>query len=129
MTLDRKKYKLESKIAKREVQKSPADQQAKEYRVWITELEAHNSSLEVILKATNERKIDIATLRDHVLLLRRKIYQVQVKLAEEVFKIKQVEALLQEISVVATEFKAKTQDIVETIQGQLTWLETNKEPP
>ena len=35
---------------------------------------------------------------------------------------------MQEISVVATEFKAKTQDIAKTIQGQLTWLETNKEP-
>ena len=63
-----------------------------------------------------------------MLLLRGKIYQVHVKLAEEVFKIKQVEAWLQEISVVVTEFKAKTQDIAETIQGQLTWLETNKEP-
>ena len=91
-------------------------------------LDAQNSSLEVLLKATNERKMDIAPLRNHALLLRGKIYQVQVKLAEEVFKIKQVEARLQEISVVATEFKAKTQDIAETIQGQLTWLETNKEP-
>ena len=30
---------------------------------------------------------------------------------------------------VATKFKARTQEITETIQGQLTWLETNKEPP
>ena len=73
--------------------------------------------------------MDIAPLREQALLLRGKIYQVQVKLVEEVFKIKQVEARLQEISIVATEFKARTQEIVETIQGQLTWLETNKEPP
>ena len=65
-------------------------------------------------------------MREHAFLLRGKIYQVQVKLAEEVFKIKQVEDRLQEISVVATEFKAKTQDIAETIQSQLNWLETNK---
>ena len=36
---------------------------------------------------------------------------------------------MQEISSTATEFKDKTQDIVEVIQGRLTWLETTKEPP
>ena len=71
--------------------------------------------------------MDIMPLREHALLLRCKIFQVQVKLREEVFKIKQVEARLQEILVVATEFKSKTQDIAETIKGQVTWLETNKE--
>ena len=97
-----------------EAQKSTIDQQTKQYKVWITELEAQNISLEVLLKATNEWNMDIKPMREHALLLRGKIYEVQVKLTEEVFKIKQVEARLQEISVVATEFKAKTQDIVET---------------
>ena len=82
MTLDRENQKLESKIAEMEVQKSIVDQQAEEHRVRITKLEAQNSSLEVLLKETSERKIDIAPLREHALLLRRKIYQVQVKLAE-----------------------------------------------
>ena len=89
MALDREKKKLESKVAKMEVQKSAADQQAEEHRVRVTELEVQKSSLEVILKVANERKIDIAPLREHALLLRRKIYQVQVKLAEEAFWIKQ----------------------------------------
>ena len=60
--------------------------------------------------------------------LRSKIYQVQVQIAGEVFKVKQVEDRLQEISARATEFKDKTQDIVEFIQGRLTWLEMTKEP-
>ena len=30
---------------------------------------------------------------------------------------------------ISVEFKTKTQEIAETIQGQLTWLETNKELP
>ena len=72
--------------------------------------------------------MDITLLRKNSFLLGGKIYQVQVKLAEEVFKIKQVEVRLHEILVIATEFKDKTHDIAETIQGQLTWLETNKEP-
>ena len=29
---------------------------------------------------------------------------------------------------ISIEFKARSQEIAETIQGQLTWLETNKEP-
>ena len=73
--------------------------------------------------------MDITHLREHALLLRNKIYQVQVKLTEEVYGIKKVEARLQDISVISTEFKTRTQKIAETIQGQLTWLETNKELP
>ena len=71
-------------------------------------LEAQNSSLEVLLKESNEQRMDISPLREHSLLLRGKIYQVQVTLVEEVFKIKQVEAQLQEISVIDIEFKART---------------------
>ena len=73
--------------------------------------------------------MDITPLRENALLLRGKIYQVQVKIVEEVFKIKQVEARVHEISVVTIEFKDKTHDIAETIQGQMTWLEANKKPP
>ena len=64
--------------------------------------------------------MDIRPLREHALSLRNKIYQVQVKLVEEVYRIKQVESRLQEISVIATEFKTMTQEIAETIQWQLT---------
>ena len=73
--------------------------------------------------------MDITLLQEHALLLRRKIYQVQLKLAEEVYKIKRAETILQEISVISTDFKRRTQGIAEVIQGQLTWLETNEELP
>ena len=36
---------------------------------------------------------------------------------------------MQAISATATEFKDKIQNVVEVIQGRLTWLETTKEPP
>ena len=72
------------------------------------------------MKASNERKIDITPLREHALLLRGKIYEVQVKLVEEVFKIKQVESRLEEISIIAAEFRDKTHDLVETIHGLMT---------
>ena len=73
--------------------------------------------------------MDIKPLRECALMIRKKIYQLQLKLAEEVYKIKQVEARLQEISVISTEFKTRTQEIAKAIQGQQTWLETNKELP
>ena len=74
-----------------------------------------NSSLEVLLKEANERKTDITPLKEHTLLLRSKIYQVQVKLAQELYIIKKVESRLKEISVISTEFKMRTQEIAETI--------------
>ena len=44
--------------------------------------------------------------------LKNKIYQMQGQITGEVFKVKQVEDRLQEISAIATEFKEKTQDVV-----------------
>ena len=52
--LDGEKNNLESKMAKIEVQKSIADEQIEQYKVQIVELESQNSSLEVLLKETNE---------------------------------------------------------------------------
>ena len=71
----------------------------------------------MLLKAKNEQKTDITPLIKHALFLRSKIYQMQVQIARDVFKVKQVEDRLQEISAKATEFKGKTQDVVEFIQG------------
>ena len=91
-----------------ELQRSTTDNQAEESKVQVAELEAQNSSLEVPLKASNEWKMDIAPLREHTLLLRGKLYQVQVKLVEEVYGIKKVESRLLEILVISTEFKTRT---------------------
>ena len=54
---------------------------------------------------------------------------MQVQISREVVKFKQVEDRLREISATATEFKDKTQDIIEIIQGRLTWLEATTKPP
>ena len=104
------------------------DQQEKQYEAQVAGLKAQKSYLEVLLKAANEQRTYITPLTKHALFLGNKIYQMHVQIAGEVFKVKQVEDRLQEISATATEFKDKTQDIVEVIQGQLAWLETTKEP-
>ena len=71
----------------------------------------------MLLKETNEQSTDITPLTKHALFLRNKIYQMQVQITGEVFKVKQVEDRLQEISATSTEFKRKTQDFVEVFQG------------
>ena len=50
--------------------------------------------METLFKVVNEQKMDITLLREHALLLKRKIYQVQLKVAEELYKIKQDETTL-----------------------------------
>ena len=68
-------------------------------------MEAQESSLENYLKTTNERQLDITPFREKSFLIRRKIYQVQLKLAKEVYNIKQVETRLQEISEISIDFR------------------------
>ena len=71
----------------------------------------------MLLKEANEQRTDITPLIKHAHFLINKIYQMQGQITGEVFKVKQVEDRLQEISATATEFKEKTQDVVEVIQG------------
>ena len=55
-----------------------------------------------------------------------KIYQMQVQITEEVFKMKQIEVWMQEISATVAEFKDITQDIAEFIKGILSWYVKNR---
>ena len=50
-------------------------------------------------------------------------------MAEEMLKFQQVERRLEEIVTTASYFLDRTKDILEILQGCLTWLETTKEPP
>ena len=91
MNLIKEKGELEKKIGVLEARKSTADKQAKQCEAQVAGLEAHKSALEVLLKTANEQKEDIAPLKKEALFLRNKIYQMQVQIAEEVFKFKQIE--------------------------------------
>ena len=84
--------------------------------------------MDVLLKKTNEQKVDIAPLTTLALFLKNKIYWIHVQITKEVLKVRQIEAQLEEMLVIASQFKDKTQGIMEIIQGILTWLETTKEP-
>ena len=48
-------------------------------------------------------------------------------MVEEIFKVQQIDIRLEEIVSTASYILDRTQDILETLQGRMTWVETNKE--
>ena len=95
--IEGEKKDFENKVSELEAQKSVTDRKAKELRSRVGDMEAQNSSLETQLKIANERQVYITPFQEKAFLIRRKIYQVQLKLVEEVYKIKQAETRLKEI--------------------------------
>ena len=76
-----------------------------------------------------EHKTDIEPLKKHALALRSKIHQIQLHMEKEMLKVQPVEIRLEDIVSTASYFLDMTQDILEVLQGWMTWLETTKEPP
>ena len=62
-------------------------------------------------------------------MLRKKIHQMQLQMVEENFKFQQIDIILEEIVNTTSYFLDRTQDILETLQGRMTCVETNKESP
>ena len=54
---------------------------------------------------------------------------MQLQMVEEIFKVQQIDIRLEEIVSTTSYFLDRTQDILETLQGRMTWVETNKESP
>ena len=79
--IDGEKKDLENNILELEAQKATTDKQAKELKARVAELETRNNSLEIQLKEANERQVNITPLWEHALLIRRRTYKVQLKLA------------------------------------------------
>ena len=55
----------------------------------------------------NEKQLDVSPFRSQACLLQREINQFQVKLAEEMYNIKQIEARLKEIAHDSSELKKR----------------------
>ena len=60
------------------MQKATAEQKAGQYETQVAALEAQKTSLGVLLKVANEQRTDIEPLTKHALMLRNKIYQMQL---------------------------------------------------
>ena len=81
--------------------------------------------LEKQLKIANEKQPGITPFRSQSYLLQRKINQVQLKLLEEIYKIKQIEVRLKEIENDLSEFRKILSEFIELMQSQLAWIGTN----
>ena len=127
--LNKEKGKLEDKVIELEVQRTTMKGKAKMHETQIVALEDQKNSLEVSLKTTMEQKADVEPLKKHSLTLKNKSHQIQLQMVEERFKVQQIEIRLEEIINTSSYFLDRTRDILETLQGRMTWVETNKEPP
>ena len=70
----------------------------------IEELEAQNLSLKEQLQVAEEKQMEITPFRNLASRLQKEINQVLLKLAEEMYKVKQVEDILKEIKLGSTQF-------------------------
>ena len=92
-------------------------------------MEEQKNSLAASLKSAMEQKVDIEPLKKHALMLRKKIHQMQLQIAEERFKVEQIDIILEEIVNTTSYFLDRTQDILETLWERMNWVEANKEYP
>ena len=127
--MEGEKRDFEGKISELEAQKSAACKQTWELRTRVEELEEQNRILENQLKAASERQCDITPFRNHAFLIQRNMHQVQLKRTDKIYKIKQEETRLKEISSLSIDFRQGLLKYAEKDQGQLTWVESNSAFP
>ena len=88
---------MESNVTELEEKNITAEGKAKLYETQIAALEEEKSSLAASLKLATKKKVDIEPLKKHALMLRRKIHQIQLQIAEERLKVYQINIRLEEI--------------------------------
>ena len=120
---------MESKVTELGIEKATTEDKEKQYQTQITALEEHKNSLTALLKSAMEQKADIRPLKEHVLMLRKRIHKKQLHIEDERCKVLQVDTMLEEIISTTSYFLDRTQDILEILKGRMVWVETNKESP
>ena len=78
-------------------QKITTKGKAKLYETQIASLEEEKSSLPASLKSAMEQKVDIKPLNKNALMIRKNIHQIQLKIAEEIFKVQQIDIRLEDM--------------------------------
>ena len=69
-----------------------------------------------------EQKTDIQPLKEHVLIQRKRIHQIQIQIEDERCKIFQIETRLEEIVDTTSFFLDRSQDIMEILKGRNVWV-------
>ena len=76
--LNEEKNKLERKFTELEIENDTTEEKEKQYQMQIASLEEQTNPLTASLKGAMEQKADIQPLKEHVLILRRRIHQIQI---------------------------------------------------
>ena len=105
--------KLESNFSELEEQKVTGNRRTEE-------LEAQNNLLEEQLKVSKENVLGITQFCSQACLMQKKIHRVHLKLVEELYRIKQIEVRLKEITDTSPDFGKGVLEVVERIRIQLT---------
>ena len=95
----------------------------------VAALEEQTNSLTASLMDAMEQNTDIQPLKEHVLIQRKRIHQIQIHIEDERCKILQIDTRLEEIVDTTSYFLDRSQDILEILKGRMVWVETNKEYP
>ena len=95
----------------------------------IEELEAYNLLLKEQLQVAEEKQMDITQFRNSFSMLQKEINQVLLNLAEEMYKVKQMEDKLKELKLSSTRFQRILSNVVELVKNQLAWIETHSKFP
>ena len=69
------------------------------------------------LKVENEKKLDMAPFRNQASLLQKEINQILLKLAGDMYRVKQIEARLKEIALGSSKFRKKLSDVTELLKN------------
>ena len=82
-------------------------------------LEEQKTSLTASLKDSMEQKTDIQPLKEHVLIQRKRIHQVQIQIEVKRCKILQIDTRLEEIIDTTSYFLDRSQDILVILNGRM----------
>ena len=83
----------------------------------IEESEAQNLLLKEQLQVAKEKHMDITPFRNLASMLQKEINKVLLNLADEMYKVKQIEDKLKEIKLGSTQFQRRLPDVVELVKN------------
>ena len=78
------------------------------------------------LEEAKEHQVSLQPFKEHILVERSKMHQLQMAIEEEQCKVLQVDNRLEEILETSSYFVDRSQDILEVLTGRMVRLEAMK---
>ena len=78
--LNEEKNKLESKVTELGIEKATVEDKENQYQTQLAALEEQKNSFRTSLNSAMEQKVDIRPLKEHALIIRKKIHEIQLQI-------------------------------------------------